>query len=68
LSYQRRGSSGYLVARRKGNYPIQVVAGTHFRTKKQAQKKVDQLKRAYEDPDVKFMVRKEGWRRKRWWP
>jgi hypothetical protein len=67
LSYHRRGSSGYLVARRKGKSPVQVVAGTHFPSKKGAQKKADELKRAYEGSEVKFMVREEGWRRKRWY-
>jgi len=67
LSYHKRGSSGYLVARRKGNSPVQVVAGTHYPSKKRAQKKADELNRAYEGSDVKFMVREEGWNRKRWY-
>jgi len=66
LSYHRRGSSNYLIVRRKGNSPIRVVAGESFRTKKKAEKEAREWNKAYKGSDVKFMVRKEGWRRKRW--
>jgi hypothetical protein len=66
LSYHRRGSSNYLIVRRKGNSPIRVVAGERFRTKKKAEKEAREWNKAYKGSDVKFMVRKEGWRRKRW--
>ena len=65
MSYQKRGSSRpYLIARRKGNSPIRIVAGERFRTKKKAEKEARELNKAYKSSDVKFMVRKEGWRRK----
>lgn len=67
MSYHRRGSSrSYLVVRRKGNSPIRVVAGERFRTKKKAMKEAGEWNKACKGSDVKFMVRKEGWRRKRW--
>jgi hypothetical protein len=66
LSYHRRGSSSsYLIVRRKGNSPIRVVAGERFRTKKKAEKEAGEWNKAYKGSDVKFMVRKEDWRRKR---
>lgn len=34
LSYHKRGSSSYVLVRRKGNSPIRVVAGERFRTKR----------------------------------
>jgi len=52
--------------RRKGNSIIRVVAGERFRTKKKAEKEAGEWNRAYKGSDVKFMVRREGWRRKRW--
>ena len=64
MSYHKRGSSGYLVVRRKGNSPIRVVAGEHFRIKKKAEKEAREWNKAYKGSDVKFMVREEGWRRK----
>jgi hypothetical protein len=67
LSYHRRGSSKpYLVVRRRGNSIIRVVAGERFRTKKKAEKEARSWNKAYKGSDIKFMVRKEGWRRKRW--
>jgi len=50
--------------RRKGNSPIRVIAGERFRTKKKAEKEARDLNKSYKGSDVKFMVRKEGWRRK----
>jgi hypothetical protein len=68
LGYRgRRQSKPWLVVRRKGHSPITVVAGAHFKTKQKAQKEADLLNKGYEGSDVKFMVRGEGWRRKRWW-
>jgi len=66
LSYHRRGSSSYVIVRRKGVSPIRVVAGERFRTKKKAEKEAKAWNRAYEGSGIKFLVRKEGWRRKRW--
>jgi hypothetical protein len=66
LSYQRRPSEPWLVVRRKGVSPVRVVAGERFRTKKKAEKEAKAWNGAYEGSGVKFMVRKEGWRRKRW--
>jgi hypothetical protein len=61
MSYHKRGSSGYLVARRQGNYPVQVVHGTHYPSKKRAQKKADQLNKAYEGSDINsWFERKAG--------
>jgi len=66
LSYHRCGSTRpYLVVRRKGNSPIRVVGGERYRTKKKAEKEAREWNTAYKGSDVKFMVRKEGWRRKR---
>jgi hypothetical protein len=64
---KRRQSKPWLVVRRKGRSPIVVVAGAHFKTKERAEKEADDLNRGYEGSDVRFMVREEGWRRKRWW-
>ena len=66
MSYHRRGSATYVLVRRKGNNPIRVVAGERFGTKKKAEKEAREMNKAYKGSDVKFMVRKEGWRRKRW--
>ncbi|MGA2308480.1 MAG: hypothetical protein ABSG57_02890 [Candidatus Bathyarchaeia archaeon] len=67
MGYQRRPDpKKWLVVRRKGKSPIRVVAGERFRTKKKAEKEARELNKAYKGSDVKFMVRKKGWRRKRW--
>jgi hypothetical protein len=66
LSYQRQPSSKkWLVVRRKGNSPIRVVAGERFRAKKKAEKEARDWNKAYKGSGIRFMVRKEGWRRKR---
>jgi hypothetical protein len=52
--------------RRKGNSIIRVVAGERFRTKKKAEKEAREWNKAYKGSNIKFMVREEGWRRKRW--
>jgi hypothetical protein len=68
MSYRgRRQSKPWLVVRQRGRSPITVVAGAHFKTKERAQKEADNLNRGYEGSGVEFMVREEGWRRKRWW-
>jgi len=67
LSYQRRPSKPWLVVRRKGVSPIMVVAGERFRTKKKAEKEANEWNKAYEGSGIEFLVRREGWRRKRWW-
>jgi hypothetical protein len=67
LSYQRRPSEPWLVVRRKGTSPIRVVAGERFRTKKKAEKEAKTWNSAYQGSGIKFLVRKEGWRRKRWY-
>jgi hypothetical protein len=51
--------------RRKGISPIRVVAGERFRTKKKAEKEAKAWNKAYEGSGIEFLVRKEGWRRKR---
>jgi hypothetical protein len=53
--------------RRKGNSIIRVVAGERYRTKRKAEKEAREWNKAYKGSDVKFMVRREGWRRKRWY-
>jgi hypothetical protein len=59
--------SKWVVVRKQGKQPVRVVAGTHFRLKKTAEKKARALQRAYEPrKDIKFVVRKEGWNRKNW--
>jgi tRNA A37 methylthiotransferase MiaB len=65
MSYRRYHEPKYLIARRKGNHPLQVVSGRRFRLKKRAEEYADQLNKAYEGSDVKFIVREVGWRRKR---
>ena len=66
MTYHRRPSpKKWLVVRRKGTSPIRVVAGERFRTKKKAEKEARELNKSYKGSDVKFMVREEGWRRKR---
>jgi len=66
LSYRKRPSKPWLVVRKKGVSPIRVVAGERFRTKKKTEKEAEAWNKAYEGSDVKFMARKEEWRRKRW--
>jgi hypothetical protein len=51
--------------RRKGKSPITVVSGERFRTKKKAEKEARTWNKAYKGTNIKFMVRKQGWRRKR---
>jgi len=65
LSYHRKPERKWLVVRRKGTEPIRVVAGERYRTKKKALKEAREWNKAYKGSDVKFMVREEGWRRKR---
>ncbi|MGA3192974.1 MAG: hypothetical protein ABSD73_10755 [Candidatus Bathyarchaeia archaeon] len=68
MSYRRRPSKPWLVVRKQGRLPVRVVPRAHFRTKKRAQKEARALQRAYKPrKDIKFVVRKEGWNRKRWW-
>lgn len=65
MSYQRHSSpKPWLVVRRKGKSPIRVVSGERFRTKKKAEKETREWNKAYKGSGIKFMVRKEGWRRK----
>jgi hypothetical protein len=61
----RRGK--WVVARKQGKKPVRVVAGMRFRLKKRAQKEASKLNREYKGTNIKFVVRKEGWNRKRWW-
>jgi hypothetical protein len=62
------GKSKWVAARKQGNHPVTVVAGTHFRLKKTTLKKARSLKRQWKlRPDIRFVVRREGWNRKRWW-
>jgi hypothetical protein len=56
-----------LVARKQGLSPVHVVAGTHFPTMERAQKEAKELNKAYRGTEIKFVVRKEGWNRKRWY-
>jgi hypothetical protein len=57
----------WLVVRRKGSEPIRTIAGERYRTKKLAEKEAREWNKAFKNSDVKFMARKEDWRRKRWW-
>lgn len=66
MSYNRKPERKWLVVRRKGVSPIRVVAGERFRTKTKAEKEAKEWNKAYKGSSVKFMVRHEGWRRKRW--
>ena len=66
MSYCKRSSRPWLVMRRKGNSVIRVVAGERYRTKKKAEKEAREWSNTYEGSGVRFMVRREGWRRKRW--
>jgi hypothetical protein len=57
-----------VVVRKQGNSPVKVVAGTHFRLKKRAEKEARRLKRQFRGrKDISFVVRKEEWNRKRWY-
>ncbi|HUW48849.1 MAG TPA: hypothetical protein VMW36_08940 [Patescibacteria group bacterium] len=64
MSYREKPSKPWLVVRRKGKSPIRVVAGERYKTKRKAEKEAGEWNKAYKSSDVKFMVRKEGWRRK----
>jgi len=65
LTYQRHHTSNYVVARKQGKLPVHVVAGTHFRLKKRAEKEARRLKRQFRDrKDIKFVVRTENWNRR----
>jgi len=66
LSYQRRPSKPWRVVRKQGRFPVRVVAGERFRTKKKAEEEAGEWNKAYEGNGIDFLVRKEGWRRKRW--
>jgi hypothetical protein len=76
MSYRGRRQSFYdvrvrgkpwLVVRRKGKSPISVVAGAHFKTREEAEKEVDTLNKNYKGSDIKFLIRPEGWRDKKWY-
>ncbi|MGA2308946.1 MAG: hypothetical protein ABSG57_05295 [Candidatus Bathyarchaeia archaeon] len=68
MGNHRKTPKPWLVVRKQGNKPVKVIAGMHFRLKKRAQKEARALNRAYEPrKDIKFVVRKEGWNRKRWY-
>jgi len=58
-------SSKWLIAKRKGNNPIKTTR-LRFSTKKQAEKKASKLNKAFKGTKIKFLVRRVGWRRKRW--
>jgi hypothetical protein len=59
-------ASKYVVVRKQGISPVRVVAGTHFRLKKRAQKEASRLNRQFKDrKDIRFEVRREGWNQKR---
>ena len=67
MSYRRKAQPKmWLVVRRKGKSPIRTIAGERYRMKKKAEKEARAWNKAYKSSDVKFMVRREGWRRKRW--
>jgi hypothetical protein len=60
--------SKWVVARKQGKKPVKVVAGTHYRLKRTAIKKARSLSKQWRKrPDIKFVVRREGWNRKRSW-
>jgi hypothetical protein len=59
-SYRKKLSKPWLIVRRRGNNPIQVVAGERYRTKKRAEKEARSWNKAYEGSDVQFMRRREG--------
>jgi hypothetical protein len=67
MKNSRHHPSNYVVARKQGIYPVRVVAGTHFPTIKRAEKEASELNKAYRGTDIKFVVRKEGWNKKRWY-
>jgi hypothetical protein len=67
MSYHKKASKKYVVVRKQGKSPVRVVAGMHFRLKKRAQKEANSLNRDYKGSGIRFVVRKEGWNRKRWW-
>jgi hypothetical protein len=64
MSYQQKPKPKWLIAERKGNHPIRV---THlrFRTKKKAEKMAQNLNKQCVGSDLRFLVRTQGWRRKR---
>jgi hypothetical protein len=57
----------WVVVRRKGTSPIQVVAGEHYRTLERAEKETIEWNKAFRGSGIKFSVRRQDWRRKRWW-
>lgn len=63
----KRQNKPWLVVRRKGNSQIRTIAGERYKTRKRAEKEAIEWNKAYEGSDVNFLVRKEGWRRKRWY-
>ena len=66
MKNSRHGSSNFVVARKQGILPVHVVAGTHFPTLERAMKEAKKLNKIYRLTEIKFVVRKEGWNRKRW--
>jgi len=65
LSYQRRSSRPWLVVRRKGNGLVHTVPSERYRIKKRAEKETRLFNKACKGTNIKFMTRKEGWRRKK---
>ena len=66
MNYRTHRKSKYVIVRKQGRSPVRVVAGTHFRLKKTAEKKARALQNAYKPrKDIKFVVRREGWNRPR---
>lgn len=54
------------MVRKQNRLPVRVVGGERFRTKRKAEKEADEWNRAFKPRrDIKFVVRKEGWNRKK---
>jgi len=56
----------WLIAKRVGSNPIRET-DLRFRTKLQALKKASGLNKLAKGSSIKYLVRKVGWRRKRYW-
>jgi hypothetical protein len=67
MKNSRHSPSNLVVARKQGIYPVRVVAGMHFPTEERATKEANRLNKSYRGTSITFVVRKEGWNRKRWY-
>jgi hypothetical protein len=55
----------FIVAVRKGHFPVEVVCGSNYASMGGAQRRANQLTKQFAGTDRTFMVKEKDWRRKR---